>query len=120
VWNSFRHYALYKLLPGRLGDRAQEFHRRRGAYASGGKGLMGGTEHIGAELVAVAVQVKEHRLYLAQIPHQIRPRGLGGAFLQAPLQIHLQAQGQEAGHDVTDRVTEIHPGIDRTAKGEQS
>jgi hypothetical protein len=55
-------------------------------------------------------QLHEHRLHLAQVPHQVRPGNLDLPVIQALLQIHLQAQSQSESsqvqaHDLLFRFT---------------
>jgi len=64
--------------PGRAGFRQcpQRGDRRGRANPSCHEGLVCRAHQVGAELVAVPVQLQEDRLHLRQVPHQVRPGNL--------------------------------------------
>jgi hypothetical protein len=94
------HYTLLESKVWASTDRSQVSDRRRRPDPGGGEGLMGRAHQVGAQLITLAVQLHEDRLHLAQVPHQVRPGNLIFSLLQALLQVHLQAQGQEEGHNM--------------------
>jgi len=61
---------------------------------------MGGAEHIGAKLVAIAVKVRENRVQLAQIPHQVKPGDLFSLDYGRFLRIAERWSGYLPGNDV--------------------
>jgi len=77
--------------------------RRRGAQACCREGLVCRTHHVRAQAVTPAIQIDLNRLHLYQVAHQIGPGNAHLAPFQPPLQIDLQSQGQETGHDIADR-----------------
>jgi len=75
----------------------------QGAHARSGEGVRRRARQIGTELVAIAVQVKQHRLHLTQVPQQVWPGNFDLPLIQTLLQVYLQAESQETGDDMADR-----------------
>jgi hypothetical protein len=85
-----------------IGGGAEGGDRGRDRDAGGLEGGGGVAKAVGAQPIAGAVEVDDHRLELAEIAHEIRP-GHGEAFgVEPALQVDLEAQGQEAAGDVAD------------------
>lgn len=80
-------------------------YRHRGRRPNSGRleRLMSRSLKVGAEKIRTAIGLKMDGLHLAQIPHQVRPGDLHLALIQPALQVHLEPQRQEPGHDVADR-----------------
>ena len=78
---------------------------------------MGRPLKISAEEIRAAVGFKMDGLHLAQIAHQRRPGDIRLALVQPALEVHLEPQRQEPGHDVADRgivaMMEDRPHLDR-------
>ena len=94
-------------------------HRHRGGRpnAGGQESLMDRALKIRPQNIGLPVRFQTNRLNPAKISHQRRPGHIDAAAVESFLQVHLQAQGQEAGHDVPDRrvvaVMEDRPDVQR-------
>src|SRR3990172_11793496 len=51
---------------------------------------------------ALAVQIKSYCLELFQVMHKLWPGNITALLFHSSLQVYLQAQGQEASHDMSD------------------
>jgi hypothetical protein len=69
---------------GFRGCGTEERDRLRRAYPCGLEGLVAGPDHAGTEAILVAVQIDDDAMDLRQISHEIGPRHLDLAFVQAP------------------------------------
>jgi hypothetical protein len=77
--------------------------------------------HVGAQAVALAVEIDGDRLHLSEVAHRIGPRHLYRGRVEPALQIDFETQGQEAGDDVPDTgvvaVMEDGPDLQRGLRG---
>ena len=95
--------ALNNILALRSIDSFAYRHRGRRPNSGRLKRLMSRSLKIGAEKIRAAVGLKMDGLHLAQIAHQRRPGDIRLALVQPALEVHLEPQRQEPGHDVADR-----------------
>ena len=85
-----------------LGDGAERGDRGRDGDPGGLEGLGGMAEAVGAQAIADAVEIDDHRLQPGEVAHQVGPGRRETLGVEPALQVDLEAQGQEATDDVAD------------------
>src|SRR5437899_2738825 len=64
--------------------------------------VSGAADQVRAQAIALPIERDLDRVDVPEVAHQIGPRNVDAPLVHTPLQVHLQPQRQEAGHDVPD------------------
>src|ERR671918_1630030 len=78
------------------GDGSKRGDRGRDRDAGGLEGLGGMALAVGAQAVAGAVEIDDHRLQPGEVAHQVGPGRREALGVEPALQVDLEAQRQEA------------------------